>query len=104
MNDPELSKLLKNWQTPPVPGDFDQNVWRRIRMRQPAPAPAGWRAWLHAPLRLATAAAMLALSLGTWAGWRTRPTPPAAPAFAFAFASGETFTGSYLGLHKGHTP
>lgn len=102
MNDSDLSTLLKNWKAPPVAGDFDQNVWRRIRMRQPAPAPRGWQSWLSSPLRLGAAAALLALSLGSWAGLHT--TPPDAAAPAFAFSSGETFTGSYLRFHKGHTP
>lgn len=102
MNDSDLSTLLKNWKAPPVPGDFDQNVWRRIRMRQPVPHQPWWRACLHSPLRLGAAAALLALSLGTWAGLRT--SPPPAPLPAFAFSSGETFTGSYLRFHKGHTP
>lgn len=102
MNDSDLNALLKNWKAPPVPGDFDQNVWRRIRLRQPVPHQPWWLAWMHSPLRLGAATALLALSLGTWAGLRTRP--PAAPASSFAFAGGETVTGSYLSFHKGHAP
>ncbi len=100
MNDSDLSALLKNWKAPPVPGDFDQNVWRRIRTRQPAPAQPSWQAWLYSPLRLGAVAALLAIALGGWAGQRNAPPPSP----GFAFAGGETVTGSYLSFTKGHAP
>ena len=97
-NDNPLSDLLHAWKAPPVPGDFDQNVLRRIRLQQPsAPAP-GWRGWLLAPARIAAAAALAAVLAGGWAGWRVRPA--ADPNLAFARPG--SVTGSYLHLsHRG---
>lgn len=100
MNDSDLSALLKNWKAPAVPGDFDQNVWRRIRLRQPEPVRPWWQAWIYSPLRLGTVAALLAVTLGGWAGSRiSRP-----PAPSFAFSGGETVTGAYLQFAKGPPP
>ncbi len=99
-NDPQLHDLLHAWKAPAAPGDFDQNVLRRIRNLHPAPAPRGWRAWLAAPLRLAVAAALLAIVMGAGAGLTLRR--PAAP--PFAFAAGHTLTGSYLHLAQGVAP
>jgi hypothetical protein len=95
--DTQLNGLLRQWKAPEVSGHFDQDVWRRIRQRQPAVAPAGWLAWLCSPLRLGLAAALLSVTLGSLAG--RQGLVPSAP--AFAFGAGTTITGAYLQLAKG---
>jgi hypothetical protein len=74
MKDSELDQLLRTaGASPPVPGDFQGAVWRRIETREtedpPAPgfARAGILRWASLPAMAAT------IILGAWLGFQSRP-------------------------------
>lgn len=74
MKDSEFDQLLRSaGASPPVPGDFQRAVWRRIEARgneeQFAPRFGG-----KAGFRWASLAAMAAtIVLGAWLGFQSRP-------------------------------
>jgi hypothetical protein len=74
MNDSELNQLLRSAGTsPPVPGDFQRSVWRRIEARETGeqllPRVGG-----RTNFRWASLAAMAAtIVLGAWLGFQSRP-------------------------------
>ncbi|MEI6083594.1 MAG: hypothetical protein WCS70_04760 [Verrucomicrobiota bacterium] len=88
MNEPGLSKLLRQWRDIEPRGDFEANVLRRIRLAGRAPARPFW---LWQPAFSVAAAVIVALVIGGWTGLRTRPE-------ATGFLAGDTLTGRYLEL------
>ena len=73
----DLHQLLKQWNDIEPAGNFEANVWRRIRLAQPAPAPAlaDWlRAWLPRPVLALAAAVVAGVIIGAWSGLFSVPT------------------------------
>ena len=105
--DPQLRELLKHWSGPePRPG-FAQDVRRRLRLADTAPAAVAWwlflSAWLGAPRRLAMACGG-ALLLAFAAGWSTqliRPAPAAVPSpltVGFSVLPPGSVAGNYVAM------
>jgi len=78
-HDEALRKVLKEWRTEvPLPPRFQEAVWRRIELAEPAPAPPAPSVWtviahwigtvLPRPA-LATAYVAVLLAVGVTAGW-----------------------------------
>lgn len=100
-NDDKLSALLKQWRDIEPRGNFEANVWRRIRMAAAQDAPERlslveaigrllWRpAWSVA------AAVVMALVVGVWTGIATGPRRDTSQAELRFLAPG-TLAGSYL--------
>ena len=99
-NDPQLSHLLRQWRAPEPPGNFDANVWRRIRLAESAPTSplAGWlRRHLWHPALSLGAAAALGVAIGVFGGVFSTPVVEP-PAQATHFLSPGTLTGTYAQL------
>jgi hypothetical protein len=86
MNDPELSKLLRQWRDLEPPGNFEANVRRRIRLATPESKPI----WLWRP---AFAAVALSVVIGASAGILSFSRPHS----EMEFLSPGTLAGSYTG-------
>lgn len=105
--DKHLRDLLRQWKDIEPPGNFESNVWRRIRLGEPAGArPVGWRQWWQAILArpaVSVGLAMLAaIFIGGAAGWFAvnGSTPPESP--LFSFLGNDSFSGGYLGKTTSH--
>ncbi len=89
MND--LSQLLRQWRDIEPRGNFEANVWRRIRQSAP-PAPVGWRAWLPQPVFALAAAVIVGVAIGVGSGWFAVPATTAPE--QLSFLAPQTLTGA----------
>lgn len=88
MNEPDLSKLLRQWRDIEPRGNFEANVLRRIRLEGRAPSQPFW---LWQPAFSVAAAVIVAMAIGTWTGLHTRSE-------ATGFLASDTLTGRYMEL------
>ena len=91
MNEPDLSKLLRQWHNIEPRGNFEANVLRRIRLEGRAPSRPFW---LWQPAISVATAVIVAMAIGTWTGLHTRKE-------STGFLAGDTLTGRYLELTSG---
>ena len=95
MKDDQLHNLLRQWRDVEAPGNFEANVWRRIRQSEAsAPTPVGWLEWLWRPGVALAASITVSVMIGVFSGIHSAgsrnaalDTPPA-----------HTLTGGYLTL------
>jgi hypothetical protein len=99
--DNQLRELLRQWKDIEPPGNFESNVWRKIRLAEPAGTrPVGWGEWWHVLLAqpaFSIGVSMLtAVFIGGAAGWFAvnGSRPPESP--LFSFLSSDTLSGGYL--------
>jgi len=104
MNAPDLNQLLRHWRDIEPPGNFEANVWRRIR-RASAEQPVrvnltNWLRDLVWQPAFAVAIAM-AVVIGVTGGMRSASTPTTTTATEVGFLSPGTLAGSYARLAAG---
>jgi hypothetical protein len=102
--DPQLTRLLRQWRDIEPTPNFEAAVWRRIRLAesaQPRRAPLAdiLCEWIRKPAYVTVFAVMLGASIGLWAGVLSTPPRPSAHGFgSFQFLGGETLSGGYVQL------
>jgi hypothetical protein len=98
-HDNKLRAVLRQWRDIEAPDNFEANVWRRIRLAQPTPAPS-WaellRRWVTQPSFALTAATIMAVVIGSTAGVLTTRQPGADKEMGL-FSAG-TLAGGYTKL------
>ena len=100
-NDDKLRALLKQWRDIEPRGNFQANVWRRIRMSAAEDAPErlslieAMGRLLWRPAWSVAAAVAMALAVGVWSGIATGPRWDTSRAELRFLAPG-TLAGSYL--------
>ncbi len=101
-NDDKLRALLKQWRDIEPPGNFEDNVWRRIRLAE-AEKPERVsviellaRNWLYKPAMSIAAAVAVSLILGSSLGVLTAPKSASAAPRELRFLSTGTLAGGYL--------
>jgi hypothetical protein len=104
--DNKLSALLKQWRDIEPQGNFEANVWRRIRTTD-APTPerlgsrALWQRWLAPPAWAVATAVAIAAAIGAWGGLRSAPqAQPTAP-MSLTFLTPDTLAGGYVQVVRG---
>ncbi len=94
-NDDKLRALLRQWREIEPRGNFEANVWRRIRQSEAsAPSPVGWLEWLWRPAFALTASVAVSVMIGALSGIHTA----AARNAALDLPPAHTLTGGYLAL------
>jgi hypothetical protein len=102
-SDEKLRDLLRRWSDIEPPGNFEANVWCRIRATATRPQPVTlaellWRRMIWQPALATAAALMVGVIIGSSAGVFTA-SPPARPQHAaFSFLAGDTLAGGYFHL------
>lgn len=97
-NDDKLRGLLRQWRDIEPAGNFEANVWRRIRQEtSPAPSPVGGFDWLWRPAFVMAASVAVSVTIGAVSGVRLA----AARNAALDTPPTHTLTGSYLALTTG---
>jgi len=82
-HDPELGRVLDEWQAPAVPDSLDQRV--RASFRQHVRRPGLWRRFFTTSVRVPLPVALVALLLLVfvlWSGRRPLPRPESAESMA----------------------
>ena len=100
-NDDKLRTLLKHWHDIQPRGDFEANVWRRIRLA--ADKRTGQIGLIEAVAQLlwqpawsVAAALLMAALVGVWAGVASTPRHPGTSQAELQFLGSGTLAGSYL--------
>jgi len=97
-----LHRLLQQWRGIEPAGNFEANVWRKIRLARPTTAPTLAelvKRWLTQPAFALAAAAVIAVVVGSAAGVLTTRRPDANQEIGF-FSTG-TLAGGYAKLMAG---
>jgi len=100
-HDPKLRDLLRQWQDIEPRGDFESNVWRKIRQAEAAePRAAGWRQWWQAlvlrPAFSLAIAVLVAVAIGGVSGWSASRSAAPSPAPLFSFLGNDSLAGGYV--------
>jgi hypothetical protein len=100
-NDDKLRALLKQWRDIEPSGNFEANVWRRIRVtadRRPERISLidaiGWLLWQ--PVWSVAVALFLAVLVGAWGGIASTSRPADTSLVELQFMARGTLAGSYL--------
>jgi hypothetical protein len=99
-DDGKLSALLKQWRDIEPRGNFEDNVWRQIRVAiAPTVDTANWidllGRFLWHPAGSVIAAVVVALVVGIWGGIASVPRQIDRPIAELRFLSSGTLAGSY---------
>ena len=100
-NDDKLRALLKQWHDIDPPGDFETNVWRRIRLAgDKHPVRIGlietMGQLLWQPAWSVAAALLVATLVGVWGGVASTPRQTDTSQAELQFLGSGTLAGSYL--------
>ena len=101
-NDDRLRALLRQWRDIEPRGNFEANVWRRIRLAQaeePEQASAIQlllRQWLRQPAVSVAVAAAVSLIIGSSVGVLTTPRAAGAGRQELGFLASGSLAGGYL--------
>lgn len=102
--DDQLSALLRQWRDIEAPGNFEANVWRRIRLAQAEPPAritlAEWLRQLVWQPAFSVGVA-LAIVIGAVGGMRAAPVPATRAHPEVGFLSAGTLAGGYTQLIAG---
>jgi len=95
--DDQLHRLLQHWREVEPAGNFDAQVWRRIRQSEPARRP--WLIdWLPRPAWTLAAAVAVGLVIGIASGVFSAPVVP--PTEQLSFLAPTTLAGALRGGHR----
>jgi hypothetical protein len=109
--DPKLRNLLRQWKGIEPRGDFESNVWRKIRLAEAGePQTAGWRQWWQVlmlrPAFSVAIALFVAVAIGGVSGWQASRASQPSPTPLFSFLGGDSLAGGYVHTtaHGDHHP
>jgi len=102
-NNDKLSALLKQWWDIEPRGNFEANVWRRIRLAEAAqPERVTIAEWLRRliwqPSVSVAAAAVIGMSVGLWNGLGAVAKPRATAQLEFGLPGESSLAGGYIRL------
>jgi hypothetical protein len=99
-NDDKLRALLRQWRDIEPPGNFEANVWRRIRVADGRPEGVSlieaMGRLLWQPAWPVAAALMVAALVGVWGGVASTSRPADTSRAELQFLAPGTLAGSYL--------